>query len=131
MAFAPYLVATPIFFALGAMLVYFVVTPNLLHFFLAMQQSKEPGRAQIELLPRVSEYMSLIMTLIFAFGAGAEAREVLGWIIVGGLGLATIATLYITPVAYLLLAGLSKPKAAETALLRRELADAAERSSAA
>ncbi|MCA3448558.1 MAG: efflux RND transporter permease subunit [Rhodobacter sp.] len=63
--------------------------------------------------------------LIFAFGAGAEAREVLGWIIVGGLGLATIATLYITPVAYLLLAGLSKPRAAETALLRQELQEAA------
>ncbi|MCA3508665.1 MAG: efflux RND transporter permease subunit [Rhodobacter sp.] len=67
------------------------------------------------------------LPLIFAFGAGAEAREVLGWIIVGGLGLATIATLYITPVAYLLLAGLSKPKAAETALLRRELQEAAGR----
>jgi len=65
--------------------------------------------------------------LIFAFGAGAEAREVLGWIIVGGLGLATIATLYLTPVAYLLLAGLSKPKAAEAARLRRELAEAAAR----
>ncbi|MCA3549434.1 MAG: efflux RND transporter permease subunit [Rhodobacter sp.] len=65
------------------------------------------------------------LPLIFAFGAGAEARAVLGWIIVGGLGLATIATLYITPVAYLLLAGLSKPKAAETALLRRELQEAA------
>jgi sec-independent protein translocase protein TatC len=77
MAFAPYLVATPIFFALGAMLVYFVVTPNLLHFFLAMQQSKEPGRAQIELLPRVSEYMSLIMTLIFAFGVTFQLPVVL------------------------------------------------------
>ena len=63
--------------------------------------------------------------LIFAFGAGAEAREVLGCIIVGGLGLATIATLYLTPVAYLLLAGLSKPKATEAARLRRELAEAA------
>lgn len=67
-AFAPYLVATPLFFALGALLVYFVVMPNLLHFFIGMQQAKEPGRAQIELLPRVSEYLSLIMTLIFAFG---------------------------------------------------------------
>ena len=67
-AFAPYLFATPIFFAFGALLVYFVVMPNLLHFFIGMQQSKEPGRAQIELLPRVSEYLSLIMTLIFAFG---------------------------------------------------------------
>ncbi len=63
--------------------------------------------------------------LTLAFGAGAEAREVLGWIIVGGLGLATLATLYLTPVAYLLLAGLSKPKAAEAARLRRELAEAA------
>lgn len=67
-AFAPYLFATPIFFLFGGLLVYFVVMPNLLHFFLSMQQAKEPGRAQIELLPRVSEYLSLIMTLIFAFG---------------------------------------------------------------
>jgi sec-independent protein translocase protein TatC len=48
-----------------------------LHFFLAMQQSKEPGRAQIELLPRVSEYMSLIMTLIFAFGVTFQLPVVL------------------------------------------------------
>jgi sec-independent protein translocase protein TatC len=67
-AFWPYLVATPVFFAAGALLVYFLVLPSLLHFFLGMQQSKEPGRAAIELLPRVSEYLSLIMTLIFAFG---------------------------------------------------------------
>ena len=77
MAFAPYLIATPIFFALGVMLVYYIVTPNLLHFFLAMQQSKEPGRAQIELLPRVSEYLSLIMTLIFAFGVTFQLPVVL------------------------------------------------------
>ncbi|MGB2729575.1 MAG: twin-arginine translocase subunit TatC [Methylovirgula sp.] len=67
-AFAPYLFATPVFFALGALLVYFVVMPNLLAFFLGMQQTQAPGRAQIELLPRVSEYLSLVMTLIFAFG---------------------------------------------------------------
>ncbi|MDE2577860.1 MAG: twin-arginine translocase subunit TatC [Hyphomicrobiales bacterium] len=67
-AFRPYLFATPVFFAAGAMLVYFFVMPNLLHFFMGMQQANEPGRAQIELLPRVSEYLSLIMTLIFAFG---------------------------------------------------------------
>ncbi|PNG25125.1 twin-arginine translocase subunit TatC [Methylocella silvestris] len=67
-AFAPYLLATPIFFAFGAIIVFYIVMPNLLHFFIGMQQAKEPGRAQIELLPRVSEYLSLIMTLIFAFG---------------------------------------------------------------
>jgi sec-independent protein translocase protein TatC len=76
-AFAPYLFATPLFFALGALLVFFIVMPNLLHFFLAMQQSKEPGKAQIELLPRVSEYLSLIMTLIFAFGVVFQMPVVL------------------------------------------------------
>ncbi len=67
-AFRPYLFATPVFFLFGALLVYFIVMPNLLHFFIGMEQPKQPGRAQIELLPRVSEYLSLIMTLIFAFG---------------------------------------------------------------
>jgi sec-independent protein translocase protein TatC len=67
-AFVPYLFATPVFFLLGALMVYFVVMPNLLSFFLGMQQAAQPGRAQIELLPRVSEYLALIMTLVFAFG---------------------------------------------------------------
>lgn len=59
--------------------------------------------------------------LILAEGAGAEARIALGWVIVGGLGLATVATLYLTPVVYLMLAGLSKPRAEEEARLTREL----------
>ena len=67
-AFKPYLYATPVFFLAGALLVFFVVMPNLLHFFIGMQQANEPGKAQIELLPRVSEYLGLVMTLIFAFG---------------------------------------------------------------
>jgi HAE1 family hydrophobic/amphiphilic exporter-1 len=61
------------------------------------------------------------LPLVLAQGAGAEAREVLGWIIVGGLGLATVATLYVTPVAYLLLAGFARPRAAEKELLEAEL----------
>lgn len=67
-AFRPYLFATPVFFAVGALVVYFLVMPNLLRFFIGMQQANEPGKAQIELLPRVSEYLSLIMTLVLAFG---------------------------------------------------------------
>ena len=59
--------------------------------------------------------------LIFASGAGAEARLALGWIIVGGLGLATIFTLLLTPVAYRILAPLSKPRAAEAQRLIDEL----------
>ena len=76
-AFAPYLVATPIFFLLGALMVYYLVMPNLLKFFLSMQQDQGAGKAQIELLPRVSEYLSLIMTLIFAFGITFQLPVVL------------------------------------------------------
>ena len=62
--------------------------------------------------------------LILSSGAGAEAREALGWVIVGGLGLATRSTLYLTPVAYLLLARFSAPKAEEERRLTRELEEA-------
>ncbi|MET3924360.1 efflux RND transporter permease subunit [Devosia sp. 2618] len=64
------------------------------------------------------------MPLVLASGAGAEARTALGWVIVGGLSFAAISTLYLTPVAYLLLARFSKPKAEEEARLERELDDA-------
>jgi len=62
--------------------------------------------------------------LVLSTGAGAEAREALGWVIVGGLGLATLFTLYLTPVAYALLAGFSAPKAAQEAQLQKELDEA-------
>jgi sec-independent protein translocase protein TatC len=66
-AFVPYLIATPVFFLLGSMLVYFVVAPMALHFFLGMQQTN-PGDVQIEMQTRVSEYLGFVMTLIIAFG---------------------------------------------------------------
>ncbi|KAB0538828.1 twin-arginine translocase subunit TatC [Pseudochrobactrum algeriensis] len=68
MAFLPFLVASPLLFLLGGALVYFFFTPMVMWFFLAMQQSGADGEVQISLLPKVSEYLSLIMTLIFAFG---------------------------------------------------------------
>lgn len=67
-AFLPFLVATPILFFMGACLVFFVIMPLAMSFFMSMQQTGEDARATIELLPRVSEYLGLIMTLIFAFG---------------------------------------------------------------
>jgi HAE1 family hydrophobic/amphiphilic exporter-1 len=63
--------------------------------------------------------------LVLASGAGAEARIALGWVIVGGLGLAAISTLFLTPVAYLLLGRFITPKVHEEARLRRELEEAA------
>ncbi|ODT07820.1 MAG: multidrug transporter AcrB [Mesorhizobium sp. SCN 65-20] len=63
--------------------------------------------------------------LVLAQGAGAEARIALGWVIVGGLGLATLSTLFLTPVAYLLLGRFVTPKVAEESRLKRELEEAA------
>jgi hydrophobic/amphiphilic exporter-1 (mainly G- bacteria), HAE1 family len=92
-----------------------------------------PVRAAIEEATRIRlrpVLMTMIATvlggvpLILSGGAGAEARHALGWIIVGGLGPATLATLYLTPVAYLLLAGLARPRIQEEQRLRAELAEA-------
>ena len=67
-AFLPYVIATPFLFILGGCVVYFIVMPLAMQFFIGTQQTPETGGAIIELLPRVSEYLGLIMTLIFAFG---------------------------------------------------------------
>ncbi len=65
------------------------------------------------------------LPLVLASGAGAEARIALGWVIVGGLGLATASTLFLTPVAYLLLGRFVTPKVEEQTRLKRELEEAA------
>lgn len=66
-AFRPYLVATPILFLLGACVVYFIVMPLAMTFFLSMEW--KTGDVQIHLQAKVSEYLSLIMALILGFGA--------------------------------------------------------------
>src|ERR1700744_2902645 len=76
-AFRPYLIATPIFFLMGALLVYFVVMPLLIRFSVSLQQVNVPGEATIELLPKVDEYLSLIITLIFAFGIAFQLPVIL------------------------------------------------------
>jgi HAE1 family hydrophobic/amphiphilic exporter-1 len=83
--------------------------------------------ARIRLRPVMMTMIATViggLPLVFAFGAGAEAREALGWIVVGGLGFATIFTLYLIPVFYSLFAGLAKPRAKEAADLEAELSAA-------
>ena len=67
-AFLPYLVATPVLFTIGASVVYFIAMPLLMRFSVGMQQLATDASPGITFLPKVSEYLSLIMTLIFAFG---------------------------------------------------------------
>lgn len=67
-AFLPFLIATPVLFFLGGACVYFVVLPMAWPFFLSFQTSGVETVLPIQLEARVSEYLDLIMTLIFAFG---------------------------------------------------------------
>jgi sec-independent protein translocase protein TatC len=60
--------ATPVLFVLGSMVVYFIAMPLLMRFSVGMQQLATESTPGIAFLPKVSEYLSLIMTLIFAFG---------------------------------------------------------------
>jgi len=83
--------------------------------------------SNIRLRPVMMTMISTVLgsvPLLVAFGAGAEARIALGWVIVGGLGLAMIATLFLTPVAYLLLARFATPSAEEERRLDVELREA-------
>ena len=76
-AFLPYLVATPIFFFLGSLVVYFLVWPMLARFSLSMQQAAGAGQAAIKLLPKVEDYLSLMMKLILAFGIAFQLPVIL------------------------------------------------------
>ena len=67
-ALLPYLIATPTLFLLGAMLVYYLVMPLAIKFFLTFETSAQVTSLPIQLEAKVNEYLSLIMRLIFAFG---------------------------------------------------------------
>ena len=67
-ALFPYLIATPTLFLLGAMLVYYLVMPLAIKFFLSFETSAQINALPIQLEAKVNEYLSLIMRLIFAFG---------------------------------------------------------------
>ncbi|MGB7431036.1 MAG: twin-arginine translocase subunit TatC, partial [Ahrensia sp.] len=84
-AFLPFLIATPVLFALGAALVYFLVIPMAMWFFLSMEQPGGEGTVSIQNLPRVSEYLSLVMTLIFAFGLVFQLPVAISFLAKAGL----------------------------------------------
>jgi sec-independent protein translocase protein TatC len=85
-AFRPYLIATPVLFVIGAAVVYFVAMPILIRFSISLAETaSQNGNATIELLPKVSEYLSLIMTLTFGFGICFQLPVVLTLLARAGL----------------------------------------------
>jgi len=80
--------------------------------------------ANIRLRPIAMTLISTVLgalPLILSSGPGSEAREAVGWVVFGGLGLTAIFTLFLTPVIYLVLARFSKPRADARLKLEREL----------
>ena len=72
-AFLPFLLATPVLFFLGGAVVYYLVFPLAWRFFLGFELNPtDPGALPIQLEARVSEYLALVMTLIFAFGVAFQ-----------------------------------------------------------
>jgi len=76
-AFLPFLFATPVLFMAGAALVYYLVMPLAWRFFLSFESPAEEGMLAVVLEPKVNEYLSLVMKLIFAFGLSFQLPVVL------------------------------------------------------
>ncbi len=73
----PYLIATPVLFLLGGMLVYYFIMPLAIKFFLSFETSTYVTSLPIQLEAKVNEYLSLIMRLIFAFGLSFQLPVIL------------------------------------------------------
>lgn len=84
-AFLPFLVATPIMFLLGASLLYFMILPLALKFFASFEIPAGQGVLPIQLEAKMSEYLSLVMTLILAFGISFQLPVLLTLLVKVGI----------------------------------------------
>ena len=76
-AILPYLIVTPILFLFGGMLVYYLIMPLAIKFFLSFEASSINSALPIQLEAKVNEYLSLVMKLIFAFGLSFQLPVIL------------------------------------------------------
>jgi sec-independent protein translocase protein TatC len=90
-AMLPFLVVTPILFFMGGALAYYVIFPTAWKFFLSFQSAAPGSGVQIDLMAKVSDYLNLVMKLIFAFGLSFELPVLLT--LLGKVGIVNSAAL--------------------------------------
>jgi len=111
-AFLPFLIATPVLFFIGGAFVYYFVLPVAWAFFAGFEQAAEGGKLAIELEPKVDQYLSLVMRLVFGFGLSFELPVILT--LLARVGIISVAGLrknrrYAVVVAFIAAAILTPP----------------------
>lgn len=125
-----------IYSQIGVLLLIGIMAKNSILMVEFADQLREQGRSvaeatreasQVRLRPIVMTMCSTVLAglpLILSSGAGAESRSAIGWVVFGGLGLAAVFTLFLTPTLYSIIAGLSRPRNKASAQLADEMAEA-------
>jgi sec-independent protein translocase protein TatC len=91
MAMLPFLLVTPVLFFAGGALAYYVIFPTAWKFLLSFQDTGSGSDVQIQLMAKVSDYLNIVMKLIFAFGLSFELPVLLT--LLGKVGILTSASL--------------------------------------